>query len=61
MDIIRALKSKDHNLRVSNSDKWLVYYNDKWTVLSRKYGQRKTRILIETDKQDLAVEELLKE
>ncbi len=61
MDIIRALMSKDHNLRVSNGDKWLVYVNDMWTVLCRRYRAKKTTILVETNIQHLAIEKLLED
>lgn len=59
MDIMEALKS-EICIRVTCNNKWLIYDNDKWVVYGRNFGQRKTRKLIETDKQDLAIEKLLK-
>ena len=63
MDIINALMAGNNNLRISNGSKWLFFNTsiDKWVTCGRQYGQHKTRTLIETDMQDLAIEKLLED
>lgn len=50
MDVIKALKDKDKNLRVSNGEKWLVWDETKpaWVVYSRPRRARKTRVEMTT-------------
>ena len=63
MDIIEALQSEKHFLRVSDGDKWLVFDNEtnKWVVYQRKYAAKKTVKLICTRYQTKAIAILLKE
>lgn len=60
MDIIKALKS-EICIRVAYGDKWLVYNCQKkeWEVYGQQYMQRKTRTIIKTKSQKIAVEKLL--
>ena len=50
---------QQENARVTYGDRWLVWYSGKWAVLSRRYGQKKTRELIETDSESEAVAVLI--
>lgn len=60
--IIDALKNEENNLRVSNGERWLVWDNEKrWQVMSRKYGQKKTRLIVAGFNEKESVEELLNE
>lgn len=51
----------DSNARISMGSKWLIFDDDGWTVLQKKYGQKKTRVLIETEIESEAIEMFLRE
>ncbi len=59
MKIIEALKNE--NIRISNGDKWLVWWHDKWTVCYRPYGAKKTRVILESEHEEDAVHYLLRQ
>ena len=61
MGIISALMSEDHNLRVTNGDRWLVYdiATYKWVVYEHKPYARHSTILIEAHIQDDVIPFLL--
>lgn len=44
-ELIELLKDDDANARVSMGDKWLVWWNEEWTVLQRPYGKKNNRTL----------------
>lgn len=55
--IADLLKSDVINARVSCGSRWLVWDSDAWCwiVYERRYGARKTRILVETRNEAEAV------
>jgi len=60
VNLITAMKAKE-GIRVTYRDRWLVYDSgeEMWFVYSRGYAQKKTRLLIETDILEDAVDVLL--
>lgn len=60
MNIIQALQNKNNNLRISYGSRWLVGDgNDGWIIYERTHGAKKTKTIIETGSEELAVEKLL--
>ena len=61
--IMEALKNKDNILRLSGGSRWLVWDDDidMFIVYERKPYQKKTRILIETESEEEAVNKLVGE
>lgn len=59
MDLMKVLKNEDLNIRITNGNSWLVWYNDCYCVFYRGYGQKKTRTLIETDNFENALDVLI--
>ena len=55
MTIIDALKITGEGVRITNGDRWMVWDKEAWIVCERQYRQRKTRILIETQSEEEAV------
>jgi hypothetical protein len=57
MDNLLAEFMRDENCRLSLGDRWMVRSNGNWVVYARSYGQKKTRMLIQTQdlKEALAV------
>lgn len=52
---------KEQNTRLSNGNKWLCFDGTNYVIYSREYNQKKTRTLIETTDENLAVQYLLEE
>jgi hypothetical protein len=50
---------QQENARISYGDRWLVWSGGQWVVLSRRYGQKRTRELIATDSEAVAIAVLL--
>ena len=62
MKIAELLQNDEYDARVAISDdRWLVGTNGIWIVYERKRDQRKTKILVETNSEDLAVEKLIED
>jgi len=63
MTITEALKIEDKSIRVTCGFKWLVWNEEleRWVVYGREPYQKKTRMLIVTEIENLAVEKLLED
>jgi len=62
MKIAELLQNDEYDARVAISDdRWLIGTNGIWIVYERKRHQRKTRIIVETNSEDLAVEKLIED
>jgi hypothetical protein len=61
--IIEALPSDKHNIRLSNGSKWMFWDTtySQWVVMGRSHGAKTSKILLETEYADKAIEYLLKE
>jgi hypothetical protein len=63
MTIVEAMKSDVVDLRISHHDRWLVWNTtDKlWYVYEHKPYQKRTKVIIYTASEELAVASLLQE
>lgn len=52
---------KEQGVCLSNGTKWLYFNGTNYVIYSRDYNQKKTRVLIETTDESLAVQYLLEE
>lgn len=62
MTIVEMLKNPDiYGVRVSQGNKWLFYDEGKFFVMEHEPYARKTKIRIETENEEKAVDALLEE
>jgi hypothetical protein len=61
MKIAELLQSDEYNVRVSCADRWLVWHNDQWVIYERGIYEKKTKIIFETNSEDLAVEKFIED
>jgi hypothetical protein len=61
MKIAEMLQEKIYNARVSCEDKWLVWNDGLWIIYQRKMYEKKTKLIFETNSEDLAVARLLED
>lgn len=59
MNPIDIMKLK--GVRLSYNNRWLIYYDGRWTVMEHKYNQKKVTQIIETDNLSKALNELIGE
>ena len=60
MDLYHLLN--DTNARITLGNRWLVYNIDEgWTVYEAKPYAKKSKIIIQTDREDIAIDALTRE
>lgn len=56
--LIDFLKDKSIDVRITNGDKWLVWYQDLWVVFQRPFGKKNNRCLYSGDDLNEALQAL---